>query len=83
MYYIFSNFAMGDIKSFSTSPTETAMINEYAAEKSESAKEHEREIQRVRKEHKKELDALLRRFSNAAADMERLKAIEAQMKVGI
>ncbi|XP_076446046.1 uncharacterized protein LOC143283687 isoform X2 [Babylonia areolata] len=58
----------------------TQLIKERNAEKSAAAKEHHRAIEALRREHKKELDALTRRFSNAAADLERLKKTTADLE---
>ncbi|KAK7501239.1 hypothetical protein BaRGS_00007364, partial [Batillaria attramentaria] len=58
----------------------TKFIQERNSERSTSAKEHHRHIEALRKEHKKELDAIVRRFSNAAADLERLQKTTAELQ---
>ncbi|KAK3592444.1 hypothetical protein CHS0354_004875 [Potamilus streckersoni] len=51
----------------------TKLLQERTTEKVQNSKEHQRVIDSLRKEHKRELDGLTRRFSNVAADLERLK----------
>ncbi|OWF44605.1 amyotrophic lateral sclerosis 2 chromosomal region candidate gene 12 protein-like isoform X2 [Mizuhopecten yessoensis] len=56
------------------------MMQEKNSERISSGKEHARNLDSLRKEHKKELDAVIRRFSNVAADLERLKKTTAELK---
>ncbi|XP_025076669.1 centrosomal protein of 164 kDa-like isoform X3 [Pomacea canaliculata] len=58
----------------------TKLVQERNVERATSAKEHNRQMESLRKEHKKELDAFVRRFSGAAADMERLKKTTAELE---
>ncbi|KAL8592341.1 hypothetical protein ACOMHN_044277 [Nucella lapillus] len=58
----------------------TQLIRERNSEKASAAKDHHRAIEALRKEHKKELDALTRRFSNAATDLEKLKKTTAELE---
>ncbi|XP_064646784.1 involucrin-like isoform X2 [Lineus longissimus] len=52
------------------------MIMERNAEKSAISKENQKQMQLLSRDHKKELDALIRRFASASQDLEKLKAIE-------
>ncbi|XP_061188171.1 centrosomal protein of 112 kDa-like isoform X1 [Saccostrea echinata] len=56
------------------------VIQERNVERIAMQKDHQKTIENLRKEHKKELDALVRKFSNAAADLERLKKTTAELK---
>ncbi|XP_078324675.1 flagellum-associated coiled-coil domain-containing protein 1-like isoform X2 [Crassostrea virginica] len=56
------------------------VIQERNVERIATQKDHQKAIENLRKEHKKELDALVRKFSNAAADLERLKKTTAELK---
>lgn len=56
------------------------VIQERNVERIAVQKDHQKAIDNLRKEHKKELDALVRKFSNAAADLERLKKTTAELK---
>ncbi|XP_060076195.1 DNA ligase 1-like [Ylistrum balloti] len=56
------------------------MMQEKNSERISSGKEHARALDNLRKEHKKELDSVIRRFSNVAADLERLKLTTAELK---
>ncbi|XP_062610227.1 early endosome antigen 1-like [Saccostrea cucullata] len=56
------------------------VIQERNVERIAMQKDHQKTIESLRKEHKKELDALVRKFSNAAADLERLKKTTAELK---
>lgn len=56
------------------------VIQERNVERISVQKDHQKAIDNLRKEHKKELDALVRKFSNAAADLERLKKTTAELK---
>ena len=58
----------------------TKLIQERNSERIAAQKEHQKTIDNLRKEHKKELEALIRRFSNVAADLERLKRTSAELK---
>ncbi|XP_069107703.1 flagellum-associated coiled-coil domain-containing protein 1-like isoform X2 [Argopecten irradians] len=56
------------------------MMQEKNSERISSGKEHARQMDNLRREHKKELDSVIRRFSNVAADLERLKKTTAELK---
>ncbi|XP_056011377.1 flagellum-associated coiled-coil domain-containing protein 1-like isoform X1 [Ostrea edulis] len=56
------------------------VIQERNVERIAMQKDHQKTIENLRKEHKKELDALVRKFSNAAADLERLKKTTKELK---
>ncbi|XP_046555464.1 LOW QUALITY PROTEIN: myosin-6-like [Haliotis rubra] len=58
----------------------TKMIHEKNVDRVAMMKDAHKQIEVLRKEHKKELDALVRRFSNAAADIERLKKTMAELE---
>ncbi|XP_071100709.1 flagellum-associated coiled-coil domain-containing protein 1-like isoform X2 [Haliotis cracherodii] len=58
----------------------TKMIHEKNIDRAAMMKDTHKQIEALRKEHKKELDALVRRFSNAAADIERLKKTMAELE---
>ncbi|XP_067686442.1 flagellum-associated coiled-coil domain-containing protein 1-like isoform X2 [Haliotis asinina] len=58
----------------------TKMIHEKNVDRVAMMKDAHKQIEALRKEHKKELDALVRRFSNAAADIERLKKTMAELE---
>ncbi|KAH9514086.1 hypothetical protein Btru_030176 [Bulinus truncatus] len=58
----------------------TKFIQERNQERAQTAKEHKKAIDAIRQENKKELDGLLRRFSNAAADLEKLKKTTAELE---
>ncbi|XP_041374436.1 centrosomal protein of 164 kDa-like isoform X2 [Gigantopelta aegis] len=58
----------------------TKLIQEKNAELSKVSKEQHQQMELLRKEHRKEIDALIRRFSNAAADLERLEKTTAELK---
>ncbi|KAL3854609.1 hypothetical protein ACJMK2_013872 [Sinanodonta woodiana] len=58
----------------------TKLLQERTTEKVQNSKEHQRLVDSLRKEHKRELDGLTRRFSNVAADLERLKKTTAELQ---
>ncbi|KAL5008256.1 hypothetical protein ScPMuIL_013837 [Solemya velum] len=58
----------------------TKLIQEKNADKMNIGRDHQKNIEALRKEHKKELDTLLRRFSHAATDIEKLKNVTAELE---
>ncbi|CAH1790187.1 unnamed protein product [Owenia fusiformis] len=56
------------------------LIQEKNIEKQELEKEAQRERALQQREHKKEMDSLVRKFSNAAADLEKLKKTAAELE---
>ncbi|XP_055870554.1 flagellum-associated coiled-coil domain-containing protein 1-like isoform X2 [Biomphalaria glabrata] len=58
----------------------TKYIQERNQERTQTAKEHKKAIDAIRQENKKEMDGLLKRFSNAAADLEKLKKTTAELE---
>ncbi|CAL1544318.1 unnamed protein product [Lymnaea stagnalis] len=58
----------------------TKFILEKNQERANTEKEHRKAIDALRKENKREMDGLLKRFSNAAADMEKMKKCTAELE---
>ncbi|XP_053385935.1 flagellum-associated coiled-coil domain-containing protein 1-like isoform X7 [Mercenaria mercenaria] len=55
-------------------------MQEKALEKSQWSKDQHRAIDAIRKENKREMDSLIRKFSNVAADLERLQKCTAELQ---
>ncbi|KAL4217347.1 hypothetical protein ACF0H5_023798 [Mactra antiquata] len=55
-------------------------MQEKSIEKAQWNKEQHRTIDMMRKEHKRELDSLVRKYSNVAADLERLQKCTAELE---
>ncbi|XP_060575551.1 RB1-inducible coiled-coil protein 1-like [Ruditapes philippinarum] len=55
-------------------------MQEKALEKSQWSKDQHRAIDAIRKENKREMDSLIRKFSNVAADLERLQKCTAELE---
>ncbi|KAK2186860.1 hypothetical protein NP493_186g02024 [Ridgeia piscesae] len=56
--------------------TKCKLRGEYDVEKTEMKSEWQKEVQGLKRTHKKEMDLMIRRFSSAAADLARLEAME-------
>ncbi|CAD5119072.1 DgyrCDS7717 [Dimorphilus gyrociliatus] len=54
----------------------TKLYNEKAVEKADLIQKHKKETLQIRKEHKRELEALTRKYSNAAEDKQLLRSTE-------
>ena len=57
------------------------MMTERSNEHATMKKDFQVEFGQLRKDHKKEIDALMRRFSNHASDLEKLKTTHAKWVV--
>ncbi|XP_064598499.1 repetitive organellar protein-like [Liolophura sinensis] len=69
-----------EIKQEALHDLKTKLITERNNERITMQKDHQKHVESVRKEYKKELNALQKRFSNAAADLERLKNVQTELE---
>ena len=62
--------------------SESRLTAERSAERGHANKDHQVELQLLRKEQRKEMDALMRRFANHASDLDKLRVASSRLKVG-
>ncbi|CAG5115646.1 unnamed protein product, partial [Candidula unifasciata] len=67
------NFHSAEEKQQAIHEIKSKLIQEWNQERSNLAREHQKAIEAMRQQHKQEMDSLVYRFSNAAADLEKLK----------